>query len=193
MSTSNNFLPCILFVATFCGLSVSFGAVFAAGAGTPAPPPSMSNTVDPGNSRHSGKSTEKKKHRQDRRSEREYKEFVSGYHVARGLVLDGKYNEAIIGFRALGHDDHPDVANYIGYAYRKLGDYDLSRVWYDKALEANPNHVRTWEYYGLWHLEQGNKLKAQDFLEKIGLLCGNLTCQEYIDLKAAIEEGRGNY
>jgi TPR repeat protein len=138
MPTSNNFLPRILFVATFCGASVSIAPVFAAGAGTPAPPPSMSNTVDPGNPHHSRKSTEKKKHRQDRRSEQEYKEFVSGYHTARGLVLDGKYNEAIIAFRALGHDDHPDVANYIGYAYRKLGDYDRSKVWYDKALEANP-------------------------------------------------------
>ena len=190
---STKFLPGILFVATFCGLSVPITPMFAAGSGTPAPPPSMSNTVDPGKSHHSGKSTEKKKHRQDRRSEREYQEFVSGYHAARDLVLDGKYTEAIIAFRALGHDDHPDVANYIGYAYRKLADYNLSKVWYDKALATNPNHVRTWEYYGLWHLEQGNKLKAQDFLGKIALLCGNLTCQEYIDLKVAIEQGRGNY
>ena len=190
---STKFLPGILFVATFCGLSVPITPMFAAGSGTPAPPPSMSNTVDPGKSHHSGKSTEKKKHRQDRRSEREYQEFVSGHHAARDLVLDGKYTEAIIAFRALGHDDHADVANYIGYAYRKLGDYNLSKVWYDKALATNPNHVRTWEYYGLWHLEQGNKLKAQDFLEKIALLCGNLTCQEYIDLKVAIEQGRGNY
>jgi hypothetical protein len=65
MSTSKNFLPCILFIATFCGLSVSVAPVFAAGAGAPAPPPSMSNTADPGSSHHSGKSTEKKKRRQD--------------------------------------------------------------------------------------------------------------------------------
>jgi tetratricopeptide (TPR) repeat protein len=191
MSTNNNILTCVLFIATFCGLSIT--PVFARGAPTPARPPSMSNTVDPGNSNHSGKSSEKKKPRQDRRSEREYREFVRGYHSARALVLHGKYTEAIMAFRDLGHDDNPDVANYVGYAYRKLGDYDLSKVWYDKALAVDPNHVRTWEYYGLWHLEQGNRLKAQDFLEKIGLLCGDLTCREYVDLKAAIEEGRDNY
>jgi hypothetical protein len=28
----------------------------------------------------------------------------------------------------LGHDDNRDVADYVGYAYRKLGDYDLSKV-----------------------------------------------------------------
>jgi tetratricopeptide (TPR) repeat protein len=191
MFTSNNVLPCMLLMATFGGLSIT--SVFARGAPSPAHPPSMSNSADPGNSHHSGKSSEKKKPRQDQRSEREYQEFVRGYHWARTLVLGGKYTEAITAFRDLGHDDNPDVANYVGYAYRKLGDYDLSKVWYDKALTADPNHVRTWEYYGLWHLEQGNKLKAQDFLEKIGLLCGNLTCQEYLDLKAAIEQGRDNY
>ena len=192
MSTSNYLLPRIVFIAAFCGLSISITPVFAAGGGVPAPPPSMSDKAVPDNSHRSG-SSEKKKHRQDRRSEREYQEFVSGYHAARALVLDGKYTEAITAFRALGHDDSPDVANYVGYAYRKLGDYDLSKVWYDKALTTDPNHVRTLEYYGLWHLEQGNRLKAQDFLEKIGLLCGNPTCQEYLDLQAAIEEGRGNY
>jgi Tfp pilus assembly protein PilF len=191
MSISSNILPCILLTATFCGLSIA--PVFARGAPTPAHPPSMSDTPDPGNSHHSGKSSEKKKPRQDRRSEREYQWFVRGYHSARALVLDGKYTKAIMAFRDLGHDDNPDVANYVGYAYRKLGDYDLSKVWYDKALAADPNHVRTWEYYGLWHLEQGNKLKARDFLEKIELLCGTPTCQEYVDLKAAIEQGRGSY
>jgi len=191
MSTGKTVLSRVLLIAAFCGLSMT--PVFARGAPTPAHPPSMSDTVDPGNSNHSEKSSEKKKHRQDRRSERQYQEFVTGYRSARALVLDGKYAEAIMAFRDLGHDDNPDVANYVGYAYRKLGDYDLSKVWYDKALAADPNHVRTWEYYGLWHLEQGNKLKAQDVLEKIRLLCGNLTCQEYRDLEAAIEEGRDNY
>jgi tetratricopeptide (TPR) repeat protein len=50
--------------------------------------------------------------------------------------------------KALGHDDHPNVANLIGYSYRKLGDYKLSQVWYERALKADPNHVLTWQYYG---------------------------------------------
>ena len=100
--------------------------------------------------------------------------------------------EAARAFRALEHDNAPEVANYLGYSYRKLGDYDLAKVWYEKALAADPNHVRTWQYYGLWHLEQGNKLKAQDFLEKIRLLCGE-SCQDYLDLKGAIERGQHSY
>ena len=43
--------------------------------------------------------------------------------------------------RSKRHDDHPNVANLIGYSYRKLGDYKLSQVWYERALKADPNHV----------------------------------------------------
>ena len=57
----------------------------------------------------------------------------------------------------------------------------------ERALAADPKHVRTWQYYGMWHVEQGNKLKAADFLEKIEAICGNKTCKEYLDLKGGME------
>jgi tetratricopeptide (TPR) repeat protein len=198
MSLSNTYRFRIATIAALFGLSVSIAPAFAAGGAampttlspTNNPPPTKPNLGKP---THSGKSSQQKKRKQDQRSEREYREYAIGYNAARTLVLDGKYTDAIIAFRALGHDDNADVANYIGYAYRKLGDYDRSKVWYDKALAADPNHVRTWEYYGLWHLEQGNKLKAQDFLQKIRVLCGNAACQEYVDLKVAIEDGKYSY
>ncbi len=171
--------------AALFSLSVSMAPVLAAGDPEPpsSPPPSKSDT---GN-----KSTNKKK--RDRQSQEERQHYIEAYKAARALVLEGKYEEGLQAFRALGHDDDAEVANYIGYTYRKLGDYDLSKVWYDRALAADPDHVRTWEYYGLWHLEQGNRLKAQDFLEKVNALCGNTSCQEYIDLKDAIDGRRNVY
>jgi tetratricopeptide (TPR) repeat protein len=84
------------------------------------------------------------------------------------------------------------VANYIGYANRKLGNYEQSKVWYEKALAANPDHVRTWSYYGMWHMEQGNRLKAEDFLAKVNVLCGNTSCEEYKQLRAVID-GTASY
>jgi tetratricopeptide (TPR) repeat protein len=162
------------------GLSVSIVPALAAGDVSPPSPPATSNKHE------SGKSSQKRRPKQDQRSERDFKKYVDGYHSARALVLDGKYPEAINAFLALQHDDSPEVVNYLGYAYRKLGNCDLAKVWYDRALAADPDHVRTWEYYGLWHLEQGNKLKAQDFLEKIHLLCGNT-------IQAAIDSGRHTY
>jgi hypothetical protein len=35
--------------------------------------------------------------------------------------------------KALGHDDHPNVGNLIGYSYREPGDYKFSQVWYERA------------------------------------------------------------
>lgn len=121
-----------------------------------------------------------------------YQKFLHDYRAAREMILAGNYNAGIAAMHALGHDEHPDVANYIGYANRKLGNYDQSKVWYDKALAADNNHVRTWSYYGMWHMEQGNRLKAEDFLAKVNALCGNTTCEEYRELKAVID-GKASY
>jgi hypothetical protein len=57
---------------------------------------------------------------------------------------------------------------------------------------ADPNHVRTWSYYGMWQMEQGNRLKAEDNLAKVKLLCGSAGCKEYIEIKAVID-GKASY
>ncbi len=142
----------------------------------PSPPPSSSDQK-PG----SGKAT-KTKSKKEKRSEQK---FLDGYRVAYDLIQSGKYVEGIAALHALGHNDHPDVANYIGFASRKLGRYDDAKYWYDKALAADPNHTRTLQYYGMWHLEQGNALKAKEHLEKIRAMCGT-TCKEYVSLQEAL-------
>jgi Tetratricopeptide repeat. len=118
--------------------------------------------------------------------------FLRDYRAARQMILAGNYQAGIAAMHALGHDEHPDVANYIGYANRKMGNYEQSKIWYEAALKADPNHTRTWSYYGMWQMEQGNRLKAEDFLQKVNALCGNTDCQEYIQLKAVID-GTGSY
>jgi tetratricopeptide (TPR) repeat protein len=115
-------------------------------------------------------------------------DFLNGWHKAYALVYDkNDYVGGIAALRALGYDDNPDVATLIGYASRKLGRYDDAKYWYDKALAADPNHVVTWSYYGMWQAEQGNLLKAKDDLEKVRILCGNTDCPAYTKLKAVID------
>jgi len=63
---------------------------------------------------------------------------------------------------------------------------------YEKALAADPNHVRTWSYYGMWQAEQGNRLKAEDYLQKVKLICGTADCEEYRQLRAVID-GTASY
>jgi tetratricopeptide (TPR) repeat protein len=97
---------------------------------------------------------------------------------------------AIEQLKALGHNE-PNVANLIGYSYRKLGDYKLSQVWYERALRADPNHVLTWQYYGLWQIERGNRDQAQYHLNRIAAICGT-GCEEYRSLAAALEQPPGS-
>ncbi|MDI1267149.1 MAG: tetratricopeptide repeat protein [bacterium] len=112
--------------------------------------------------------------------------FVEGYRVAYATIYDrNDFAAAIDQLRALGRDDNAAVANLIGYAYRKLGNYQLSQVWYERALRSDPNHVRTWQYYGLWQVEQGNREQAQYHLSRIASLCGT-GCEEYRSLADAL-------
>jgi tetratricopeptide (TPR) repeat protein len=117
--------------------------------------------------------------------------FVQGYHEAYTSIYDRHdYTSALEQLRALGHDDYANVANLIGYSYRKLGDYKLSRVWYERALQSDPNHVLTWNYYGFWQIEQGNREQAEYHLSRIADICGT-DCTEYRTLAAALEQPPG--
>ena len=117
--------------------------------------------------------------------------FIAGYRAAYATIYDrNDYRAAIEELKALGHDDYANVANLIGYSYRKLGDYRLSQVWYERALKSDPNHVLTWQYYGLWQIEQGNREQAQYHLSRIAAICGT-DCEHYRSLAAALEQPPG--
>jgi tetratricopeptide (TPR) repeat protein len=174
----------VLAAAVLFALGVTAGPLLAApddrGTAFPPPPPPPPPS-DPSKGKQKSQGEKKKKQKQ---SEQELRD---GYLRARALIMDGRYEAGIAALHALEHDDHPEIANYIGYASRKLGRYDESKFWYEKALAADPRHVRTWSYYGMWHAEQGNRLMALDYLEKVRLICGNTSCEEYTKLKGVIE------
>ncbi|THD50862.1 MAG: tetratricopeptide repeat protein [Bradyrhizobium sp.] len=134
----------------------------------------------------------KDKKKKDKSSSIDDPRFIEGYRAAYATIYDrNDYTSAIAQLKALGQDDRADVANLIGYSYRKLGDYKVSQLWYERALQADPNHVRTWQYYGLWQLEQGNRDQAQYHLNRIGQICGT-ECAEYRSLASALEKPTGS-
>ena len=166
---------------------------FAAGGGGGGPggdptqmtPPASDSKQTPG-----ARTTQKAK-KKDKQSSFDDPAFAKGYRAAYATIYDrNDYADAIEQLKALGHDDHPNVANLIGYSYRKLGDYKLSQAWYERALKADPNHVLTWQYYGLWQIEQGNRDQAQYHLNRIAAICGT-DCAEYRSLAAALEKPAG--
>jgi Flp pilus assembly protein TadD len=159
------------------------------GGGGGADPTSSSSPPPPPNTKST--TTQKTKKKSSKQSSIDDPAFAQGYRTAYATIYDrNDYAAAIEQLKALGHDDHPNVANLIGYSYRKLGDYKLSQVWYERALKADPNHVLTWQYYGLWQIEQGNRDQAQYHLSRIAAICGT-DCEEYRSLAAALEKAPG--
>jgi tetratricopeptide (TPR) repeat protein len=136
-------------------------------------------------------SDSKSKKKKSENGSRSYAAFVEGYRAAYTTIYDRHdYASAIDQLKALGHDDSAAVANLIGYSYRKLGDYKVSQVWYERALKADPNHVKTWQYYGLWQVEQGNRDQAQYHLSRIAAISGTAS-EEYRSLADALAKPPG--
>lgn len=183
MSSTRKFGKAGILAATVL-IATSFGAAQVFAAATDTPPPS------------SDKKKDKKKEGSDAgdalKQKRDYATFLEGYRAARETILAGQYEKGIAALHALGRDDHADVANYIGYANRKLGNYEQSKIWYEAALKSDPNHARTWSYFGMWHAEQGNRLMAEDYLRKVKLICGSESCTEFKQLREVID-GRASY
>ncbi|MGZ3411286.1 MAG: tetratricopeptide repeat protein [Xanthobacteraceae bacterium] len=175
------------------GLGVPRASFAVSGNDAPVTPPKAS-TSDPASGatakpvKRKAPKTVKKPQQQSELNDQ--KDFLAGYKMAYKLIYtDHDYDAGIAKLRSLKHDENADVANLIGYSSRKLGRYDDSKYWYEKALAANPQHARTWSYYGMWQAEQGNMLKALDYLETVRGICGT-GCQEYTELKGVIDGTR---
>lgn len=175
----------MLAAAALLVTAIGMKPLHAMGTDNPTPP------TDDGGKKKKKKNSENKLIEQQQQKQAAAK-FLREYRAARQLIIHGHYKAGIAAMHAIGHDENADVANYIGYSYRKLGDYKDSKIWYEKALAADPNHVRTWSYYGMWQMEQGNRLKALDDLQKVELICGNTSCEAYRELKAVID-GKASY
>src|SRR3981189_3518029 len=140
--------------------SPSLTPALAAGGG--GDPPSSS---PPASDTKSAPTTHKGKKKASKQSSLDDPAFIQGYRTAYATIYDrNDYAAAIEQLKALGHDD--------------------------RALKADPNHVLTWQYYGLWQIEQGNRDQAQYHLNRIAAICG-IDCAEYRSLAAALEKTPG--
>ena len=167
-----------LIAASAFGLAVAMPA-FAVDSPSPTPDKPKAETSAP-----------KKKKASKKEEKKSEMQFIDGYKAAHAMIYkQHDYVAGIDKLKSLGHDDNADVANLIGYSSRKLGRYEDSKIWYERALAADPAHTVTWSYYGMWHAEQGNLLKARDYLAKVESLCGT-KCREYTELKGVIEGTR---
>jgi hypothetical protein len=70
-------------------------------------------------------------------------------------MTTNEYAATIEQLRALGHDDHPGIGQSDRiYSSRQSSATKLSQdcQFLSGRLKADPNHVLTWNYYGLWQI-----------------------------------------
>ena len=113
------------------------------------------------------------------------------YVSAVSLINEKRYPEAI----AMLEDalwttgPHPDVLTYLGFANRKLQNFNVAEAYYRDALEIAPRHRGALEYYGELKLERGDISGATAHLAKLENICG-FGCQEADELRRWIAEAR---
>ena len=112
--------------------------------------------------------------------------------AGRQLALDGDYRDAIKVLKMASNENDPAVLTYLGYSHRKLGDIELGISLYKKALDIDPDNIRTREYLGEGYISKGEFDLAWLELVEIEKRCGT-TCVEYQALEKAMRSGSTQY
>jgi tetratricopeptide (TPR) repeat protein len=113
--------------------------------------------------------------------------------TARGLIAESRWAAAIDELKRVGETGSADWNNLMGYSLRKARtpDYAAAERFYDEALRIEPQHRGALEYSGELYLMTGNLAKAEARLSALDKAC-RLPCEEYSDLKKAIERYKAN-
>lgn len=111
------------------------------------------------------------------------------YSQAVDAVKAGNYEKALpLLEKVVARDpQNADAWNYIGFSHRNLKNYDKALPAYEKALSIDPEHKGALEYLGELYVQTGEIEKAKAQLKKLDDACGFFGCEEYDDLKKAID------
>jgi len=97
-----------------------------------------------------------------------------------------RFNDAIK-FLILANEknpNEPDIHNYLGYSFRKVGDFAMAEIHYEQGLEIDPQHIRINEYLGELYVETNRIHKAKERLKVLE----SCKCEEFEKLKALIQK-----
>ena len=79
--------------------------------------------------------------------------------------------------------NQPDTLNYLGFALRKLGNFEEAEKYYLEGLNIKPDHHGINEYLGELYIQTNRIELAKERLEVLK----NCKCEEYDELKELIE------
>ena len=77
----------------------------------------------------------------------------------------------------------PDTLNYLGYASRKLGNFEVAEKYYLDGLKIKPDHKGINEYLGELYIKTNRIDLAKQRLEVLK----TCNCEEYDELKELID------
>lgn len=110
------------------------------------------------------------------------------YVAAVALINEEKYDAAIAELKTAAQNlgPHPDVLTYLGFANRKLENFDVAETYYKQALAIAPDHLGANEYFGELMVERGDIQGAKAQLAKLDTLC-SFGCYEAEELRRWID------
>ncbi|MCA3563497.1 MAG: tetratricopeptide repeat protein [Methylocystis sp.] len=82
--------------------------------------------------------------------------------------------------------NEPELLNWLGFTHRKLKNYPVAKVFYDRALKIDPLYKPALEYQGMWFVEMGDIPSAKANLEQLRKICA--ACEETKDLEDALKQ-----
>ncbi|MDB4845728.1 tetratricopeptide repeat protein [Pelagibacteraceae bacterium] len=85
--------------------------------------------------------------------------------------------------------NQPDTLNYLGFASRKIGNFENAEKYYLEGLSIEPNHFGINEYLGELYVNTGRLDKAKERLKVLQ----NCNCEEFKELNNAINSGSSKY
>ena len=111
--------------------------------------------------------------------------------TARQQIAAKQWRAAIDELKRVNDSGSADWNNLMGYSLRKAKTPDLAGAekYYTEALRIDPKHRGALEYSGELYLIKGDLASAEKRLAALDKLC-TLSCDEYTDLKKAIERYR---
>jgi len=89
---------------------------------------------------------------------------------------------------AAAEPNDAEVHNWLGFAQRKQGNLDAAFAAYGQALKLNPRLKAAHEYIGEAYLMSGNLAQAEQHLAELQKLCTPIPCEEYKDLRRAVDD-----
>jgi len=112
-----------------------------------------------------------------------------GFLEGKAAIESGDWATAItvLSNTAETYPESADTYNFLGYAYRQSGDLDAALRHYERALEIDPSHKPTHEYLGEAYLMKDDLGGAEQHLAELARLCSPIPCEEYKELKRAVD------